>query len=78
MRTEMNRNPFNFGNQIKCEMGCQEAQDNAHILTCVKTNQNRNYLKYDDLLNGSLNLKIKAFKIFQEQIIKRNKLRDSV
>ena len=22
VRTEMNRNPFNFWNQIKCEMGC--------------------------------------------------------
>ena len=44
IRPEMNRNLFNIGNQIKCEMECKEAQDNAHILTCVKTNQNINIL----------------------------------
>ena len=50
-------------------MGCQESQDNVHILTCGKTNHNKNNLKYEDQLNGSLNLKMKAFKIFQEEQI---------
>ena len=78
IRTEMNPNPYNFGNKIQCEKGCQEAQDNAHILNCAKTNLNRNIYKLEDILNGSLNLKIKTFKSFQEQIIERNQLRDSV
>ena len=78
IRTEMNPNPYNFGNKTQCEKGCQEAQDNAHILNCAKTNLNRNIYKLEDILNGSLNLKIKTFKSFQEQIIERNQLRDSV
>ena len=78
IRTEMNPNPYNFGNKIQCEKGCQEAQDNAHILNCAKTNLNRNIYKLEDILNGSLNLKIKILKSFQEQIIERNQLRDSV
>ena len=43
-------------------MGCKEAQDNAHIITCVKPDQNINILKYEDLLNGSLTWRSKHSK----------------
>ena len=78
IRTEMNDNKYNFGNKIPCEVGCQEAQDNPHIFNCKKTNQNRSTLKFADILNGSLNMKIKTFRIFQEQLIERKQLLDSV
>ena len=69
VRTEMNENQFNFRNKIQCEVGCPEAQDNPHILNCRKTNQNRRIFEYKDILNGSLNLKIQTFRIFQQQLI---------
>ena len=46
---------------------CQEARDNSQILICVKTSPNRKYLKFEDILNGSLNFKIKAFTYFKNR-----------
>ena len=37
-RTEMNENPYNFGNKTLCEMGCKEAETNKHILVCLQRN----------------------------------------
>ena len=78
VRTEMNENPFNFGNKTQCEVGCPEAQDNPHILNCRKTYQNTSIVKYKDILNGSLSLKIQTFRKFQQQLIERKYLLDSV
>ena len=61
VRTEMNTNLYNFGNKNQCEVGCQEGQYNPHILECKKIYLNRSIFKYEDILNGSLNLKIKTF-----------------
>ena len=33
-RTEMNENPYNYGDKILCEMGCKEAETNKHIFLC--------------------------------------------
>ena len=35
-RTEMNENPYNFGNKTLCEMGCKEAETNKHIFQSYK------------------------------------------
>ena len=76
--TEMNENPFNFGYKTQCEEGCPEAQDNPHILNCRKSYQNTTIVKYKDILNGSLSLKIQTFRKFQQQLIARKHLLDSV
>ena len=33
-RTEMNENPFNYGDKTLCSMGCLAEQTNAHFLSC--------------------------------------------
>ena len=33
-RTEMNENPYNYGDKILCEMGCKEDETNKHICLC--------------------------------------------
>ena len=61
-RTEMNENPFNYGDKIHCSMGCLEEQTNAHLLSCKKTNLKNEALNYEEFLNGPLLLKIEIFK----------------
>ena len=62
VRTEMNLNPHNYGNTTYCEEGCNELQSNQHIFECSSQNKEESKLKYEDILNGSLQLKIKALK----------------
>ena len=38
LRSEMNDNPCNFGEKIKCQMGCSQIQQNEHILKCPELN----------------------------------------
>ena len=55
----MNDIPSNFGNQTKCEGGCDEILRNKHILICEILNTNQtNKLEYTNLLNGNLDQKI--------------------
>ena len=62
----MNENPYNYGEQILCSLGCEEEQNNAHIISCLRTKKNSKSPKYEDFLNGPLNLKIKLFRSFEE------------
>ena len=71
VRTEMNLNPHNYGNKTYCEEGCNELQSNQHIFECSKQNKEESKLKYDDILNGSLQMKIKSLKKFQEKFNER-------
>ena len=77
LRTEMNFNPYNFGNKIRCEMGCQEEQTNNHIFDCLKANNEETELKFENVLNGTLKQKILTFRKFQENNINRTQLWDS-
>ena len=58
VRSEMNENPFNYGEKIPCSFGCIEEQNNSHLLSCIRTNKKKEILDYEDLLNGPLQLKI--------------------
>ena len=78
LRAEMNENPYNYGEKILCSMGCKEEQTNAHILSCNRTNKNNEPFKYEDFLNGPLNLKIEIFKKFEQINNIREQLPDSV
>ena len=78
VRSEMNENPFNYGEKIPCSFGCIEEQNNSHLLSCIITNKKKEILDYEDLLNGPLQLKIELFKKFKRNIIIREQLRDSV
>ena len=77
LRTEMNFNPFNFGNKICCEKGCKEEQSNNHIFDCLKGNNQETELKFEDILNGTLKQKMLTFRKFQENNINRTQLWDS-
>ena len=77
VRSEMNENPFNFGNKIPCSLGCPEEQNNAHILNCSRTNKQGETFIYEDFLNGPLKMKIEIFKTFERNTIRRKQLRDS-
>ena len=70
-RTEMNENPYNYGNKILCEMVCKEAQTNKHIFVCLQRNKEEKSLIYDNILNGTHQKKILTFQKFQENIEKK-------
>ena len=74
----MNENPYNYGEKILCSLGCEEEQNNAHIISCLRTKKNSKSPKYEDFLNGPLNLKIELFKCFEENMNLRDHIRDSV
>ena len=78
VRTEMNDNPFNYGGKDLCNLGCQEFQNNSHILSCLRVNEDTQIFKYEDFLNGPLKLKVQIFEKFKENLIRREQLRDSV
>ena len=78
VRTEMNDNPFNYGEKNLCNLGCQELQNNSHILSCLRVNEDTQIFKYEDFLNGPLKLKVQIFEKFKENLIRREQLRDSV
>ena len=77
IRTEMNFNPYNFGNKIPCEKGCQEEQTNKHIFDCLKSENEKHEFEYENLLNGTLKQKIQTFKTFQKKNENRTQLWDS-
>jgi hypothetical protein len=72
LRVEMNENPHNFGIQIFCEMGCLEIQDNSHIINCPKLNNKGEQIDIEDILNGSLPMKVRVLGRYEENIEKRN------
>ena len=61
----MNPNPHNYGNKTYCEEGCNKFQSNQHILDCSKQKKEECMLTYEDILTGSLQMKMKALKKFQ-------------
>ena len=71
IRLEMNENSCNFGVKILCEMGCSEIQENSHILVCPKLNESEQELNIEDILNGSLPMKVKVLKRFEENLKKK-------
>ena len=63
LRTEMNSNPYNFGNKENCELGCLIPQDNEHYLNCNILNEGiENDMKYSKFLNGPLETKIRILR----------------
>ena len=72
LRVEMNENPHNFGIQIFCDMGCLEIQDNSHIINCPKLNNEGQQIDIEDILNGSLPMKVRVLRRYEENIEKRN------
>ena len=68
----MNENPCNLGSKIQCEMGCPEIQENSHILESPKLNESGQKLNIEDILNGSIPMKLKVMKKFEENIKKKN------
>ena len=52
LRCQMNENPCNFGDKIKCQMGCLQIQENEHILNCPQMDGNEIYMNIEDLING--------------------------
>ena len=67
LRTEMNSNPYNFGNKENCELGCLIPQDNEHYLNCNILNEGiENDIKYSEFLNGPLETKIRISRKIQE------------
>ena len=80
IRTEMNDLPFNYGNKIICDKGCNEVLDNQHFLDCPLVNSKKNEVnEYKKILNGSMDEKIITLRKFQEEQKQRKKtLWDSV
>ena len=72
LRVEMNDNPCNFGMKILCDMGCQEIQYNSHIVNCPKLGNLNQQINLEDILNGSLPMKIEVLRRFEENIEKKN------
>ena len=52
LHCQMNKNPCNFGDKIKCQMGCSQIQENQHILNCPQMNENENNMNLENLRNG--------------------------
>ena len=61
----MNDLPNNFGNKANCGLGCQVSMDNEHSLNCAIINEGLpQILKFDHILNGTLQDKCLVLKIF--------------
>ena len=71
VRSEKNKNPYNYENLIFCCFGCTEEQNNSHMLNRLRTNKNGETFNYEDLLNGPLQLIIEIFKTFERNINRR-------
>ena len=80
IRSEMNDFPSNFGNTTMCTMGCLEILNIEHVITCPRlTETGKTISKYNNILNGSMKLKLIIYNNFEENNTKRiNLLRDSV
>ena len=80
LRTRMNYLPINFGKDTYCETGCGQALDNEHIINCeILNNGKKPHIKYNLIMNGTLNEKNEVLKIFQTNIkIRKQFLSDSV
>ena len=80
LRTEMNSNPYNFGNKENCELGCLIPQDNEHYLNCNILNEGiENDMRYSEFLNGPLETKIRILRKIQENKKKKGShLQDSI
>ena len=68
----MNKNPYKFGMKTFWEMGCQEIQDNSHFINCPKLNNVGQQIEIEDILNGSLPMKIEVLRRFEENNEQRN------
>ena len=53
-------------------MGCQEIQDNSHFINCPKLNNVGQQIEIEDILNGSLPMKIEVLRRFEENNEQRN------
>ena len=75
LRTEMNSNPYNFGNKENCELDCLIPQDNEHYLNCNILNEGiENDMKYSKKFNGPLETKIRILRKIQENKKRRKKV----
>ena len=54
-------------------MGCLEIQDNSHIMNCPKLNNEGQQIDIEDILNGSLPMKVRVLRRYEENIEKINK-----
>ena len=65
-RTEMKDLPNNIGKDDICEMGCLEAMNNSHLLSCSGLNYNDPHeLKYEQFLIGNIHEKVAVLKKLQ-------------
>ena len=80
IRSEMNDFPSNFGNKTLCTMGCLEVLNSEHVTSCPRLTEKGNKIpEYNNILKGSMKLKLITYKQFKENNTKRiNQLRDSV
>ena len=80
IRSEIDDYPSNFGSKTKCDLGCPETLNSKHILVCSKLNeQGSSYLKFELILEGTMNEKLIIFHKIKENIQKKKHLlRDSV
>ena len=80
MRSEMDDYPSNFGNKTKCDLGCPETLNSKHMLVCSKLNEEgSSNLKFELILEGTMNEKLNIFHRIKENIEKKKHLlRDSV
>ena len=68
LRVEMNDRPYNFGQKEFCKEGCQDMLTNKHILTCPLLNKSNCEHQHHQLLNGSVEEKIKVLNIFMKNL----------
>ena len=74
----MNELPCNYGNNKKCEIGCNsQIMNNEHLLNFPQINVSENTSTLTQLLNGSNKEKFKVLQKLQENnIIRIDHLRD--
>ena len=68
LRTEMNDMPYNFGKNMFCINGCEDLLTNKHILICPHINKSNSLAQFYQLLNGNVEEKVEALKIFQKNL----------
>ena len=71
VRNRMVNIGYNFGKKEKC-IKCEENEDMTHIYDCKYLNKKTKEISFDKIFKGNLFQQIKAFRIFQENMRRRN------
>ena len=71
VRNRMVNIGYNFGKKEKC-IKCEENEDMTHIYDCKCLSKKTKEISFDKIFKGNLFQQIKAFRIFQENMRRRN------